>query len=326
MRKYVIATLILILVIVFALFSGNSAIGTGNIIEVLFGGGTESQRLIVFDIRIPRIASALFSGAALSVSGYILQNNLNNTIASPGLLGINNGAGLFVLISACIFPYQAELKCLMAFIGALTVTLLVSLLSNGTGMSKTSVILSGVAVSAVCVSIIDVIISLKPETVADKAAFQLGGFASVPISSVKLAVPVIVAALILSFIFSPAMDLMALGDETAAGLGLNIKLNRGILLFCASVMAGAAVSMCGLIGFVGLMVPNFVRLIYKGKARGGMILSTLIGAAFLLFCDTLSRLMVFPYELPCGLLLSILGAPFLIRILIKKRKRLGIND
>ncbi|MCR5725937.1 MAG: iron ABC transporter permease [Lachnospiraceae bacterium] len=326
MRKYVIATLILILVIVFALFSGNSAIGTGNIIEVLFGGGTDSQRLIVFDIRIPRIVAALFSGAALSVSGYILQNNLNNTIASPGLLGINNGAGLFVLISACIFPYQAELKCLMAFIGALTVTFLVSLLSNGTGMSKTSVILSGVAVSAVCVSIIDVIISLKPETVADKAAFQLGGFASVPITSVKLAVPVIVAALILSFIFSPAMDLMALGDETASGLGLNIKLNRGILLLCASVMAGAAVSMCGLIGFVGLMVPNFVRLIYKGKARGGMILSTLIGAAFLLFCDTLSRLLVFPYELPCGLLLSILGAPFLIRILIKKRKRLGIND
>ena len=326
MRKYVIATFILILVIVFALFSGNSAIGTGNIIEVLFGGGTDSQRLIVFDIRIPRIAAALFSGAALSVSGYILQNNLNNTIASPGLLGINNGAGLFVLISACIFPYQAELKCLMAFIGALTVAFLVSLLSNGTGMSKTSVILSGVAVSAVCVSIIDVIISLKPETVADKASFQLGGFASVPIASVKLAVPVIVAALIFSFIFSPAMDLMALGDETASGLGLNIKLNRGILLLCASVMAGAAVSMCGLIGFVGLMVPNFVRLVYKGMARGGMILSTLIGAAFLLFCDTLSRLLVFPYELPCGLLLSILGAPFLIRILIKKRKRLGIND
>ena len=326
MRKYVIVTISLILIVLFALFSGNGAIGTGDIIKVIFGDGTESQRLIVFDIRIPRIVAALFSGAALSVSGFILQNNLNNTIASPGLLGINNGAGLFVLLSACIFPYQAEMKCLMAFIGALTVTFIVSLLSNGTGMSKTSVILSGVAVSAVCVSIIDVIISLKPETVADKAAFQLGGFAGVPIASVKLAVPVIVAALIISFVFSPAMDLMALGDETASGLGLNIKLHRGILLLCASVMAGAAVSMCGLIGFVGLMVPNFVRLIYKGKTRGGMILSTLTGAAFLLFCDSLSRLLVFPYELPCGLLLSILGAPFLIRILIKKRKRLGIND
>ncbi len=326
MRKYIIVTSILFLVILFALFSGNGAIETGEIIKVLFGGGTDSQRLIVFDIRIPRIAAALFSGAALSVSGYILQNNLNNTIASPGLLGINNGAGLFVLISACIFPYQTEMKCLMAFVGALTVTFLVSILSNGTGMSKTSVILSGVAISAVCVSIIDVIISLKPETVADKAAFQLGGFANVPIASVRFAIPVIIVALVAAYLFSPAMDIMALGDETASGLGLNIKLNRGILLLCASIMAGAAVSMCGLIGFVGLMVPNFIRLIYKGKARGGMLLCVLIGSAFLLFCDTLSRLLVFPYELPCGLLLSVLGAPFLIRILIKKRKRLGIND
>ena len=170
---------------------------------MIFGGGTESQRLIVFDIRLPRIIAALFSGAALSVSGFILQTNLNNTIASPGLLGINNGAGLFVLISALFFPYQAEVKCLMAFIGALTVTLLVSVLSNATGMSKTSVILSGVAVSAICVSIIDVIISLKPETVADKAAFQLGGFASVPLGSVKLAVSVIVITLIVSLLFAP---------------------------------------------------------------------------------------------------------------------------
>ena len=326
MRKKIAVVLILFLVILFALFSGNSAIGTGDIIKVIFGGGTESQRLIVFDIRLPRIIAALFSGAALSVSGFILQNNLNNTIASPGLLGINNGAGLFVLICAIFFPYQAELKCLMAFIGALTVTVLVSLLSSATGMSKTSVILSGVAVSAICVSIIDVIISLKPETVADKAAFQLGGFASIPLASVKIAVPVIVLILIVSLLFAPAMDLMALGDETAFGLGLNIKFNRGLLLLCASLLAGAAVSMCGLIGFVGLMVPNFVRLFYKGRSRGGIVFCIIIGSAFLLFCDTLSRILVFPYELPCGLLLSVLGAPFLIRLLVKKRKRLGLSD
>jgi len=326
MRKYVIAFLILLLVVLFALFSGNSAIGTGDIIKVISGGGTESQRLIVFDIRLPRIIAALFSGAALSASGYILQNNLNNTIASPGLLGINNGAGLFVLVSALLFPYQAGMKCLMAFVGALVVSILVYLLSHGAGMSKTSVILSGVAVSAVCVSIVDVIISLKPETVADKAAFQLGGFASVPITSVKLAVPFIVIVLLISLIFAPAMDIMALGDETASGLGLNIRLNRGILLFAASALAGAAVSMCGLMGFVGLIVPNSVRLFYRGKARGGLVLCIITGSAFLLLCDTLSRIIVFPYELPCGLLLSVIGAPFLIRILIKKRKRLGMFD
>ncbi len=326
MRKNIIAVLILFSVILFALFSGNSAIGTGDIIKVLFGGGAESQRIIVFDIRLPRITAALFSGAALSVSGYILQNNLNNTIASPGLLGINNGAGLFVLISAVVFPFQAEIKCLMAFIGALTVTLLISVLSSATGMSKTSVILSGVAVSSLSVSVIVVMISLKPETVADKAAFQLGGFASVPLTSVKIAVPIILLALIVTWIFAPAMDIMALGDETASGLGLNIKLNRCVLLLGASLLAGASVSMCGLVGFVGLLVPNFVRLIYKGKARGGIVLCVIIGSAFLLFCDTLSRILVFPYELPCGLLLSVIGAPFLIRLLIKKRKRLGMFD
>ena len=326
MKKYIITLFILLLIIALALFSGNSAIGTGDIIKVLTGGGTDSQRLIVFDIRLPRIIAAFVSGAALSVSGYILQNNLNNTIASPGLLGINNGAGLFVIISALLFPFQSEVKCLFAFIGALIVTMLVSILAGGTGMTKTSVIISGVAISAVCVSVIDVIVSIKPETVADKAAFQLGGFASVPIGAVKMAVPIILITLIISWIFSPAMDIMALGDETAAGLGLNVKLNRGILLLCASVLAGAAVSMSGLIGFVGLMVPNCVRMFYKGGARGGMILCVMIGSGFLLLCDTLSRLITFPYELPCGLLLSVLGAPFLIFMLIKKRKRLGIND
>ena len=309
-----------------ALFVGNSAIGTGDIWEVFWGRGTDAQKLIVFDIRIPRILAALFAGAALSVSGFILQNNLNNTIASPGLLGINNGAGLFVLISALVFPYQAGMKCLMAFIGALSVTILVAVLSSGAGMSKTSVILSGVAISAVCVSVIDVIISLKPETVADKAAFQLGGFAGVPVTAVKLAVPVIVVVLIVSFLAAPAMDIMALGDETASGVGLDVKLNRRILLFAASLLAGAAVSMSGLIGFVGLIVPNLVRLFYRGKARNGLILCIMIGSAFLLLCDTLAKILVFPYELPCGLLLSILGAPFLIRILIKKRKRLGMYD
>ena len=321
MRKYIAVLLILVFVVLLALFVGNSAIGTGDIWEVFWGRGTDAQKLIVFDIRIPRILAALFAGAALSVSGFILQNNLNNTIASPGLLGINNGAGLFVLISALVFPYQAGMKCLMAFIGALSVTILVAVLSSGAGMSKTSVILSGVAISAVCVSVIDVIISLKPETVADKAAFQLGGFAGVPATAVKLAVPVIIIILIVSFLAAPAMDIMALGDETASGVGLDVKLNRRILLF-----AGAAVSMSGLIGFVGLMVPNLVRLIYRGKARNGLLLCIMIGSAFLLLCDTFAKILVFPYELPCGLLLSILGAPFLIRILIKKRKRLGMYD
>ena len=326
MKRYGFSLLILMAVVVFAVFCGNGAIGTEDIFKTFLGEGSPSQEVILFQVRLPRIFAALFSGAALSVSGYILQNTLNNAVASPGLLGINNGAGLFVLLSALIFPYQAGVKCLMAFLGAFLVTLIVCLLAAGAGISKTSVILSGVAISAVCVSVIDVIISLNPETVADKVAFQLGGFSGVPITSVRIAVPVILLGLLVALVLAPGMDILGLGDDIAGGLGLNVRLYRIGFVLCASILAGAAVSMSGLIGFVGLMVPNLIRMIYRGKSRGGILLCILNGAAFLLFCDTLSRILVFPYELPCGLLLSVIGAPFLIWLLIKKRKRLGSND
>ena len=326
MKRYLTVLSVLIFAILFAVFCENSAIETGDIIKVLMGGGSPAEKVILFQVRIPRILAALFSGAALSVSGYLLQNTLNNTIASPGLLGINSGAGLFILLSAIIFPYQAGMKCFMAFLGAFIVMLLVSILSAGTGMSKTSVILSGVAVSALCSSLVDVIISVKPETVADKAAFQLGGFANVSISPVMFALPVVTVVLVVSLIIAPGMDIIALGDEVAGGLGLNVRLYRCLFVLCASMLAGAAVSISGIIGFVGLIVPNFVRLIYHGKSRGGLILCMMVGASFLLICDTLARLFVFPYQLPCGLLLSVIGAPFLVGVLVKKRKRLGTSD
>ena len=324
--KFALAAVILIAAILTAFFAGNGAVSTSQVLEVLSGGGSDTQRLILFQIRLPRILAALSAGAARSVSGYLLQTNLNNVIASPGLLGINNGAGVFVLISALLFPFQSEMKCVMAFAGALLAAAFVCLLSYGTGMSKTSVILSGVAVSSLCASLSQGIISLKPETVSDKAAFSLGGFANVPLSVVKPALILILISLLLSLLTASSLDLMILGDETATGLGLNVRFYRGLQIVTASVLSGAAVSMCGLVGFVGLMVPNFVRLFYKGKSRGCLILCILSGSAFLLLCDTAARLVAFPYELPCGLILSILGTPFLIWMLVKKRKRLGTYD
>ena len=316
MRRYIIAVIVLIFAIVFALLAGNGAIDTENVLEVLSGGGNRAQRTIIYQVRLPRILAALSCGAALSVSGYLLQDNLNNVIASPGLLGINNGAGLFVLLSAILFPYQSIMKCLMAFLGALCAAVIVSILSSGTGMSKTSVILSGVAISSLGVSLSQMIRSVKPETVADKAAFSLGGFASVPWTVTRMAVPVILILLIVAVISAGALDLMLLGDETATGLGCNVKLYRGTHIVAASILAG----------FVGLIVPNFIRMSGGSKSRGSILMCILAGSAFLLISDTAARLIFFPYELPCGLIMNTIGTPFLVWMLVRKRKRLGAYD
>ncbi len=325
MKKAVLPALVLLAACALALLAGNSAVSAGRTLQVLLGGGSATERLIVLQVRLPRVLAAAAAGAGLSVSGFLLQGSLDNTLASPGILGINHGAGLFVLLAALLFPYQAAARGLMAFAGALLVTGLVVSLSAVSGLSRTSVILSGVAVSALCTAVSDVIISLKPETVADRAAFQLGGFASLTASSVSLAAPVILAGILLAAAFAPAMDLMALGDETAGGLGLPVRAVRGGFILCAALLAAAAVSMCGMIGFVGLLVPNSLRLIRHGRSRGSLLLCAAYGAAFLVLCDTLARLAAFPYELPCGLILSLTGAPFLIMTLLRRRKRLGLQ-
>ena len=317
MRKYFFPVVILISLIMLALLAGNSAVRTKDFLGVLSGGGTDGHKMILFQVRLPRIAAAVFSGAGLSVSGFLLQGSLDNRIASPGILGINNGAGLFVLLSACFFPFQAAMKCLMAFLGALLVTFMAYGLAAKTGM--------GVAVSALCASIIDIMISWRPEIVADKTAFQIGGFAAVSAMMVSFGAPVNAFGLLAAFVTAPSMDILRLGDETAHGLGLNTRRYRGLCVFCSALLAGAAISMGGLIGFVGLIVPNCVRSLWRGNARPAVFFCAVYGALLLLLCDTLSRMVVFPYELPCGLFLSIAGAPFLILTLIRKRKRLGAD-
>lgn len=325
-KLFGICLVALLFIVTVSLLLGNSSVTFKDTLNTLIGHGTNAQNVIIFKLRIPRIIAAASAGAALSVAGYLLQNTLNNTLCSPGMLGINNGAGLGLLIYAMLCPYQFGGKFLATFLGALVVTVAIYFLSAGTGMSKTSVVLSGVAISALCLSLIDVIISLKPETVADRVAFQIGGFGALTSSSVYIAVPFIVVAIIVAILYAPTLDLVILGDEVASGLGVNVKLTRTIQLIIASVLSGAAVSMCGIIGFIGLIIPNVVRLFYQGKSRGGLFLCIMIGASFMTVCDTIGRTVVYPYELPCGLFLSVMGAPFLIWLLIKKRKRLGVHD
>ena len=281
-------------------------------------------KIILFKIRLPRALAAAFCGAALSVSGLILQTSLNNTLASPGIMGINSGAGLFALLASLVFPYSVAFRTAFAFTGSILAVLIVYLISTKAGVSRTTLILAGVAVSSLMSAGVDIIITLHPEIIADKVAFSLGGFQNLNLRQLYFALPVIVVAVAVLLLLSGGIDLFALGDEAAFGLGLNIKLYRLLAILISAVLAGCAVSLCGLLGFVGLIIPNFIRMMGKNKTRVNISLCVIFGSDFLMFCDLISRLLFYPYELPVGLFLSCLGCPFFIWMLISKKKHLSV--
>lgn len=323
-RLLVIGILVLIASFFASVALGKSEVTAGEALKVLFGQGSEKANLIVMSVRLPRSVAALVCGAALSVAGLLLQSAMNNALASPQVLGINAGAGLFVLIAAVLFPYQVITRSLFAFAGAMLSMLIIYLVSVKTGISKSSLLLAGICLSSLLNAFIDVIITLKPEIVADRVAFSLGGFSNVVRGQLYFTVPVILVCLVLVLMIAPDLDVLMLSDETAHGLGLNVAACRRAILILASCLAGAAVSIAGLIGFIGILVPNFLRIFVGGGTRKMALYSMIYGAAFLLICDTLARLLFYPYELPVGLLMSCIGAPVFIWLLVRRHKNFSV--
>ncbi|MCR5698421.1 MAG: iron ABC transporter permease [Treponemataceae bacterium] len=288
---------------------------------------SEIAKIVILQVRLPRTLSIIVCAIAFSISGLLLQTSLNNVLASPGIIGINSGSALFVLIISLCFPYSALAKSCGALLGSFLAISLVYFISIKGGVSKTTLILSGVAVSSFLTAGSDIIITLHPEIIADKVAFSLGGFQNVSFSSLEIASPIVVLCIVCSFVLAKGMDLFELGDEVAFGLGLNVKLYRILSIFVASFLAASAVSICGLLSFMGLIIPNLVRIFLKGSKTPlwkKMLFCMTFGADFLLLCDILSRVIFFPYELPVGLFLSTLGSPFFIWMIATKKKQLSV--
>ncbi len=318
-----------VLLFSFAAFAGTRSLsfidGISAAVSLLSGSGNGgSSATILLHLRLPRATGATLCGASLSVSGLLLQLSLNNALASPGIIGVNAGAGFFALLASLAFPYATLIRAAGAFSGALLAVFIVYLISERAGISKTSLVLSGMAVSSLLTAGIDILITAYPEIISDKIAFSLGGFQNLSIASVRIAAPIIALSLVAALLLAGGIDLFALGDEAAFGLGLNVRACRLAAIATAAVLAGTAVSVCGLLGFVGLLVPNLVRLGGKQNTRQSIILCVILGADFLLLCDVLSRTLFFPYELPVGLFLSCMGSPFFIWMLVSRRKRLSV--
>lgn len=306
---------------VLGILLGSAKLSVKEVFSALFGGDTSSAnyRIIVF-VRLPRVAAALIAGSALAVAGAILQTVLSNSLASPGIIGVNAGGGLFYLAAIALFPASLLASSLGAFLGALVAVLAVWGIAVKSGGARSTIILSGVAVSSLFTAVIDAVVTVRPDLQLDRLAFSIGGFSAVTYDKILYVLPFFAVGLVVALCLGYDLNVISLGDELAAGLGMRVKLTRFFSLLSVALLAGAAISLAGLLGFVGLVSPHIVRRIVGKDNRAVIPVSALFGALLTLVCDIIARTLFAPYELPVGILLSVVGVPFFLFLLFRKKK------
>lgn len=321
-HKGAFIALLLVAVIAAGLVSlcmGSTSIPLKTVIQVLLGGGETSARNIILYARLPRVLAALLCGGALAVGGVIIQGVLGNPLAGPNIIGVNSGAGLGAILCAALLPHSTVAVPIAAFVGALLACKLVYGIARRTGASRITLVLAGVAISSMLSAGIDAVTILFPEAALGANSFMVGRLSGVTIKA--LIVPAIfsLVAVVGAMAMSYELDLLLLGDDVAQSLGLSTKAARNILLTLAAILCGAAVSFAGLVGFVGLLVPHAARFFVGGTHKTLIPVSLLMGALLVTVCDLCARMLFAPFQLPVGILLSLLGGPFFLWLLFQQR-------
>lgn len=322
-RAILIIALFLLAIVAFliGLSVGSANISILDALRALVGGNFDDINLkILIHIRLPRVIGAIASGAALAVSGVIIQASINNPMAAPNLIGINAGAGFFVIIAMALFPFMTAHLPLAAFIGALATALLIFAISSAAGAGRLTVTLIGIAIGSILTAGINTVKTLFPDSVYDVSGFLIGGLSGTTNRTVLPALAPILISLCAAIIFSRSLDALSLGENIALGIGVNVKRTRLLWLTLAALLAGSAVSFSGLIGFVGLLIPHIMRRLVGSSHRILIPASILGGGTLLLLADTLSRLIFSPYELPVGIITSLIGGPFFIILILNQRR------
>lgn len=315
---YAAAAAFLLTSAVLGVLLGASDVGFFDMLKALFCGElTSAEARIFLYVRFPRVLAGILCGAALSVSGAVIQGVLANRLASPSIIGVNSGAGLAVTLCSAFGIVGGFRLSLFAFLGAFVTVMLVSIGAKRWGASRGTVILMGVALNAFLGAISDTVTVFSPEVAVMRNDFKIGDLSSVTYSKLAPAAVITLISLAVVLTLSNELDVLTLGEENAKGLGLNTGFARVIFLLLSALLAGAAVSIAGLLSFVGLLVPHAVRRAACAESRHLLPLCALFGAGFVTLCDTLSRVIFAPYELPVGIIMAFLGAPFFIFILIK---------
>ncbi|WP_298706009.1 iron ABC transporter permease [uncultured Veillonella sp.] len=312
--------LLLLVVALAGILYGAIPLTLHELLLLIQGQGTSDTERIVYYLRLPRVICAALVGMNLALAGCILQGVLHNLLADPGIIGVTAGAGvaaMAVMILAPAFIYWVPLA---AFVGALVALAIVFLLAWNRGINPLRLILAGVAVAAFFGGGTTALWVAFPDRIQGAVNWLAGGFAGARWSYVWIALPYSVIGLLGTLWNYRKLNALQMGDEVALSLGINLKRTRFILIFLAAILAASSASVAGLLGFVGLIVPHIMRLIVGSDFEYLLPASAVFGAALLVGADTFARTAFSPMEIPVGIFLSFLGAPFFL-YLLKRRSR-----
>ena len=319
--------LILSVILAAAVLLGLSLGPTGSVSETLgmiFGGNElgAAQQTIIWQIRFPRVLLAVLVGAALSLGGLVFQALLRNPLAEPYILGVSGGSAIGAIIGIMLGLSRFPGVSLAAFAGSLGSLALILIMTAGrTFLKKESLLLSGVMVNAFCSAIILFLISMTHDARLQNILFWLmGDLSLVNMNQVGIMAALLIPCFTVIFWLSHKMNLLLMGKELAQSMGLNIKAVTLTLFIITSFMVSITVSYCGLLGFIGLVMPHFLRLIFGSDHRVLVPACILGGGVFLTVCDLLSRTLPQQGEMPPGVLTALIGAPLFIFLLMKTKR------
>lgn len=319
-KNIIIIVFILLFIASFFFSVGNGEVKIspiGIMKSILYEKDTVNYQ-IIWNVRLPRTIVAALVGICLALSGAILQGVMRNPLAGPNIIGVSSGGGFFALIILILFPKYYYLVPVGAFIGALSATLFIYSLAWKEGVLPTRLVLAGVAVSSLFSAGTNGLMTFFPDRVHGVLGFMVGGLSAITWIDVRMILPYALLGILLILFLPDKLNILMLGDEVSIGLGIDVEKTRFIFIIISSLLAGSAVSVVGLLGFVGLIVPHMARLFIGSDYRYLFPGSIFFGASMVMICDTLSRVIFAPAEIPVGIIMSGLGAPFFLYLLRKK--------
>ncbi|CDE03224.1 transport system permease protein [Anaerotruncus sp. CAG:390] len=329
MKKHIRGITVIVVLFALSIAAIVVCVGIGTIeftprevIRAIFTDDGSPSRLIVWNLRLPRILTGGLVGICLALSGCVLQGVMRNNLASPSTIGVTGGASFVGYLTLVAFPAYSYLLPVGSIAGAFVTTMLIYALAYQKGVSPVRMILSGMAVSALFGAFNDIIKTLFAESLGNASGFLVGGLNGCGWGSFRMILPYALAGMVVCLFLPSKMNILMLGDETANSLGLRTELFRFILIAVSSLLSGAAIAAVGMLSFVGLIVPHIARILVGSDYRYLFPASTLLGFSLIVICDTIGRVIMPPGEVPVSIIISFIGAPFFL-VLLRSRGKEG---